>query len=818
MIYKLFKSWIEKSKARKKKLGPWLKFWYDRKTQWATSYTSLSVDAVNLAEAGQSKYKKSNRLKRLKLYQGCVYAIGDSLLYSSRLKAMASQDFVGKGPSKDILDLRSSKKEMARIKDQFMTPKDLEDLFTYLGIKSKKKHLSKHFTSTPVKERPFLTNDLESLDDALANFIQDPKGPYTYKSPKIKDPFNATKPGRPKGSKKKKPNKNDTLSSESSIDASENESSGSPSPLQRENFPHQKKRGRSTEDSSEESLDHPVGRVQLRKRKRVNFNFGESENAVNNKLGGEKDNPTSGSKNDAKESDVRDEDKDENVEKSNILDGYRFACKVCNEKSKSIAGIRAHYIATHAWKVYEYSALMKQPHHSLINVTVSEGTFRCSCGKSSPDRLLQEEDTDFLGRQWLLIHRLVDPPHFQEDRSEKGMRTFPKDFIIHLDTDGTRSGLQKKQESVSSEDLSLPDIDKYARTGKTDLGDKTEDISEFESNPSEDDKDFVLDTNIEMEDNFSGEDEDLLPVKVKATSLNNSEEKEFKAKRTRTKDTKAYVALKRRARNEILNYEIELKFQTSDSFTFELKNRKNGKIYLISFGEQNVTCNCESFKEIEQRRWESANNVCKHVPIVTYFCHENVQDNYKGQRFFSTRSSFRSLSEMFKSFDPNRNLLERKKHANFFLYPTPVLCPDKKYPYFSKKDYALDFLQSKIKEPFWFAEKYNRESAQGVKPACKSCSAKIDIGKLCLRIDHTQVFQNRNYKKDEFTLKTSPIRVCVKQPCFTDINSKVERRANFWNYSNICSIERIDLSNVYDQDKITLKRKFKNDVTFVHDQ
>ena len=815
MIYKLFKSWIEKSKARKKKLGPWLKFWYDRKTQWATSYTSLSVDAVNLAEAGQSKYKKTNRLKRLKLYQGCVYAIGDSLLYSSRLKAMASQDFVGKGPSKEILDLRSSKKEMARIKDQFMTPKDLEDLFTYLGIKSKKKHLPKHFTSTPVKERPFLTNDLEALDDALDNFIQDPKGPYTYKSPKIKDPFNATKPGRPKGSKKKKPSKNDTLSSESSIDASENESSGSTSSVQGENLPHQKKRKRSPEDSSEDSFDHPVGRMQLRKRKRVNFNFGESENAESNKLDVEKDNSTSGSKNDDKESDVRDDEKDENDGKSNTLLGYRFACKICNEKSKSTTGLRAHYISTHAWKVYEYSALMKQPHHSLINVTVSEGIFRCSCGKSSPERLLQEEDSDFLGRQWLLIHRLVDPPHFKEDRSEMVMRTFPKDLIIHLDTDGTRSGLQKKQESVSSEDLSLPDIDKYARH----MGDKTGDISEFETSSFEDDEDFnVLGNNLEIESNSSEKDEILPPVEVKTTSDKNSKGNEFKAKRTRVKDTKAYVALKRRARNEVLNYEIELKFQTSDSFTFELKNRKNDKIYLVSFGEQTVTCNCESFKEIELKRWESANNVCKHVPIITFFCHENVQDNYKGQRFFSTRSSFRSLSEMFKSFDPHRNLQEKKKHANFFLYPTPVLCPDKKYPYFSKKDYALDFLKSKVEEPFWFAEKYNRESAQGDKPACKSCSAKIDLGKLCLRIDHTHVFQNRNYKKDEFTLKTLPIRVCVKRPCFTDINSKVERRANFWNNSNICSIETIDLSNVYDQDKVTLKRKFKDDVTFVQNQ
>ena len=62
--------WIKKTESRQKKLKPWLKFWYDRKTQWPTAYTSLTVNAVNLAEAGQSKYRVNNGLKRLKLYQG----------------------------------------------------------------------------------------------------------------------------------------------------------------------------------------------------------------------------------------------------------------------------------------------------------------------------------------------------------------------------------------------------------------------------------------------------------------------------------------------------------------------------------------------------------------------------------------------------------------------------------------------------------------------------------------------------------------------------------------------------------------------------
>ena len=127
---------------------------------------------------------------------------------------------------------------------------------------------------------------------------------------------------------------------------------------------------------------------------------------------------------------------------------------------------------------------------------------------------------------------------------------------------------------------------------------------------------------------------------------------------------------------------------------------------------------------------------------------------------------------MFQTFDPNRNLLEKKKHANFSLYPKLIAWPVNRYPYFAKKDYALNYL-AKLKRPAWFAEKYNRESAQGEKPTCKYCSEKIDLGKLCLRVDSTQVFQNKNYRKDDFTMKMSPFRICIKQQCFTDINNKI---------------------------------------------
>ena len=136
---------------------------------------------------------------------------------------MASQNFIGKGPSREILDLRESRKAMERIKDTFMTKEDLDELFEHLGIKVKKntKTGSKQKNETPSKKRPFVIADIDDVENALKKFRPDPKSPYTYKTPKVKDPLKSKKPGRPIGSKKKRPNRNESLTSETSLEMSE---------------------------------------------------------------------------------------------------------------------------------------------------------------------------------------------------------------------------------------------------------------------------------------------------------------------------------------------------------------------------------------------------------------------------------------------------------------------------------------------------------------------------------------------------------------------------------------------------------------------
>ena len=69
------------------------------------------------------------------------------------------------------------------------------------------------------------------------------------------------------------------------------------------------------------------------------------------------------------------------------------------------------------------------------------------------------------------------------------------------------------------------------------------------------------------------------------------------------------------------------------------------------------------------------------------FCHEDLHDNYMGQQFLSTRNSFPKL-------DAERDINKKKKHANFFLYPTPIPNPVKNFHIFQEKNIQWNFSQN----------------------------------------------------------------------------------------------------------------------------
>ena len=542
---------------------------------------------------------------------------------------MASQNFVGKGPSREILDARESRKAMERIKNQFMSQEELNELFEHLGIKiSKKRKLdSKKASGNPVKKRPFVISQAEDVENAIKKFKPDPKAPYTYKTPKVKDPLKSRKPGRPVGSKKKRPNRNASLDSETSIEMSESELEHNDSvsdifndsyveeeeavktEIQKNEQPGSQKIKRQTSDivsnlndslsdmfndSSVEEEVEAVGAVNteiekneqhgrvLRKRKRVVSECNESNKslcnvetsadptertATDNHIVDETEINVRINKEDLRNKSVKFESlrlnkKDSKTEKriqehleeneNRNLDipsqeievdnqtsdigknedntakktpNGHFLCRICNSPSKFVHGVRAHYIYEHVWDKFEFSPIMKDTLENLSDifcVDIRSEKFICKCGRIFPDVVLKGNDEDdFLGRQWMQVHRLVDPNHYNPATTHALTEVFPADLIVRVDVfpvdlivrvdknemEVEEVNTNKKKScdvakttkivekyvdfeestadlEVSDDDLSLPDIDKYSTAEELLIGTGFEvDIEEICSAP-----------------------------------------------------------------------------------------------------------------------------------------------------------------------------------------------------------------------------------------------------------------------------------------------------------------------------------------------
>ena len=51
----------------------------------------------------------------------------------------------------------------------------------------------------------------------------------------------------------------------------------------------------------------------------------------------------------------------------------------------------------------------------------------------------------------------------------------------------------------------------------------------------------------------------------------------------------------------------------------------------------------------------------------------------------------------------------------------------------------------------------------------------------------------------------------MKVKCFTDLNLKVIPRKKYQEESNLPNIDRIDLENIYDNDKVSVRTMFRNE-------
>ena len=111
-----------------------MEWWDQSKVLWSTAYAVKGVSEANLAEAHQSFFLKRNKLTDLDLPTACGAEVGQFLKYKEKFELMAQGNYLGRGPSKKILDERQISKQIELIKNTAFNREDLKRNFKSLGL------------------------------------------------------------------------------------------------------------------------------------------------------------------------------------------------------------------------------------------------------------------------------------------------------------------------------------------------------------------------------------------------------------------------------------------------------------------------------------------------------------------------------------------------------------------------------------------------------------------------------------------------------------------------------------------------------------
>ena len=90
----------------------------------------------------------------------------------------------------------------------------------------------------------------------------------------------------------------------------------------------------------------------------------------------------------------------------------------------------------------------------------------------------------------------------------------------------------------------------------------------------------------------------------------------------------------------------------------------------------------------------------------------------------------------------------------------------------------------------------------------------MDIGTLCFRIDYTYIFQNKNYRPNDYTLKTAAFRICSVKSCVNKFNKKIKESGYNVN-NNIRALDMAFSNNIFDEDKKILENIFVDETLII---
>ena len=205
-IHKMLLAWINEKESRKNKVSPYLDYWMDRRVYWSQAFINSEAETHSVAEAGNSMMarkgiNKNSAIDKCLKWECCVY-----IKHYQKVESLKTGNHIPRGKTRAYID----KEKMEAIYERVAkNPVDEKEFVSIVDEIARSLHLSeavKESGEVAHASASFIDTNLEEV------LVSKPKSAdFRYREKKMD--IVSKKPGRPKGSKIRKPSAYDEIGS-----------------------------------------------------------------------------------------------------------------------------------------------------------------------------------------------------------------------------------------------------------------------------------------------------------------------------------------------------------------------------------------------------------------------------------------------------------------------------------------------------------------------------------------------------------------------------------------------------------------------------
>ena len=259
---------------------------------------------------------------------------------------------------------------------------------------------------------------------------------------------------------------------------------------------------------------------------------------------------------------------------------------------------------------------------------------------------------------------------------------------------------------------------------------------------------------------------------VQHSTKQSKAQKQRSIKNCQTASKNHFETMKKRAHEEIKNYDIEnvyhntfkiTKLNISTARTSARVANRYQNHYLVEFGETAVTCSCLAYLDIISKMQDK---VCKHIAMVLIMCQNDKMASYDGKRMI-TKNDYDILMEILRTH-PGRNPQLDNDVSNPILKRPATRCNRSA---FSNFDAAINAAE----ENEWWVEVYTSNGG----PKCRTCGVQIKNNSLCITTDVVGTRPDPSRKTRKLYLAINTFRFCLNNYCALNVPPHQKKMKRF---------------------------------------